>query len=335
MPKIKLNTLSYYQKGNFPFPSDDIDPKLKEKPEFTLEWMQAIWSAYIKNETAIPYSSLGRMQELRNIAEGIQDVTKLKKILLDETENGDELTGYMNINWEPIPVMTKFLHIIRSIFEEQEHKCVATAVDPKSTEEREKQKLIKWFKGRYKPIIQAVNEMAGNAPETEWIPETLDELSLYESAGGFKLAKENKIEEALDYTFYISDWKEIKRKQLDDFSTLGCSSIRDYTDQYTQKAKIRYVDPLKLVMQYSKHWDHRNSQYAGELITETIANIRKVTDLSEDDLRSIAQFYNGRYGNQNISNWSDEYLNYGGTCLYDNFHVLASIQFSLTMTVVT
>jgi hypothetical protein len=152
------------------------------------------------------------LQELRRYAEGNQSVEKYQEILLDESEDDGELSGYLNINWEIFSVMPKFLHIIRGIFEEQEHAIVASAVDPKSTETRELTKLRKWFKGRYKPLLDAVNRQVGFKPEPEWLPETLDELEIYQQSGGFKMAKETEIEEALNYSLYISDWKEIKRK---------------------------------------------------------------------------------------------------------------------------
>lgn len=324
MPGIKFHTTSSYQKENFPFPSHDIDPKIKESdPEWSRKNLEAMYSRYVTDNTAIPYSKIDDMQLNRDYAEGTQSVLPLKKILLDEAENSNELTGYMNLIWEPITVMPKFLHIIQGLFEEQEHKCVATAVDPKSTEEKARQKMIKWFQGRYKPLINAVDQLTGEMREPEWIPETIDELNLYEAAGGFKLARETEIEEALDYTFYISDWKEIKRKKLHDLASIGCAAVRDYTDRYTQKVKAHYVDPLKLIIQYSRYQDHRNSEFGGELIFETISNVRKVTDLSEEDLKKIAQFYNGRYGNSNISSWSNDYLYFeDGSCAYDNFHVL-------------
>jgi len=321
MANAVLNTISSYQRGSYAFPKDEI-PTEEKGAEWCRKWCEAMYAAYVTDRAGVPYSTIDELHNLRLYAAGTQDVGKYQDILLDESEEGGDLTGYMNVNWEIFSVMPKFLHIIRGIFEEQEHSIVATAVDPKSNDERELNKLRKWFKGRYKPIVDAVNTMAGYKPEPEWIPETVDELEMYQQVGGFKLAKETEIEEGLAYTMYISDWKEIKRKMLDDFATINCGSVRDFTDIYTRKVKSRYVDPLKLIMQYSRHWDHRNSEYAGELISETISNLRKNTDLSEEKLRNLAQFYNGRNGNQNLSSWTEEDLQIsGGGWKYDNFMI--------------
>ena len=321
MANQSLNTISSYQRGAYPFPKDEIPTKEKDAG-WCRKWCEAMYATYITDRTGVPYSTIDELNDLRDYAAGMQSVERYQDILLDESEEGGDLTGYMNVNWEIFSVMPKFLHIIRGIFEEQEHKIVATAVDPKSNEQREMAKLRKWFKGRYKPILDAVNQFAGVKQEPEWIPETLDELEIYQQVGGFKLAKETEIEEGLAYTMYISDWREIKRKMLDDFSTINCAAVKDFTDPYTRKVKARWVDPVRLVMQYSKHWDHRNSEYAGELISETISNIRKNTDLSEEQLRNLAQFYNGRNANKNLSSWTEEDLKLeGGGWKYDNFKI--------------
>ena len=321
MANIAINTVSSYQRGSYPFPKDEI-PTEEKNAEWSKKWCEAMYAAYVSDRTGVPYSTIDELINLRLYAQGKQPIEKYQEHLLDESEAGGELTGYMNVDWSIFSVMPKFLHIVRGIFEEQEHSIVATAIDPKSNEERELEKLRKWFKGRYKPILDAAHDMAGVRQEPEWIPETLDELEIYQQAGGFKMAKETEIEEALDYTMYISDWKEIKRKLLDDLSTINCGAVKDFTDQYTRKVKSRWVDPIKLIMQYSRHWDHRNSEYAGEIISETISNIRKQTNLSEDVLRELAMFYNGRNANQNLASWTEEDLRLqGGGWKYDNFSI--------------
>ncbi len=321
MEAATLNTVSSFQRGSYPFPKDEI-PNDEKNDQWCRKWCEAMYAAYVTDRSGVPYSSIEELLELRRYAAGNQNIAQYQKILLDESEEGGDLTGYLNVDWEIFSVMPKFLHIIRGIFEEQEHSIVATAVDPNSSKERDIEKLRKWFKGRYKPIMEAVNSFSGQRQEPEWVPETMDQLEMYQQAGGFKMAKETEIEEALVYTMYISDWKEIKRKMLDDFATINCASVKDFTDRYTRKVKARSVDPVRLIMQYSKHWDHRNSEYGGELISESISNIRKNTDLSEDKLRELAQFFNGRNANQNLSSWINEDLKINdGGWKYDNFMI--------------
>ncbi len=321
MGPTALKTISSFNRGSYPFPLDEI-PIAEKNDQWSRKWCEAMYAAYVTDRSGVPYSSIEELLELRRYAEGKQSPAKYQKILLDASEEGGDLTGYMNVNWEIFSVMPKFLHIIEGIFESQEHAIVATAVDPNSSRQRDVEKLRKYFKGRYKPILDAVNSFSGQKPEPEWVPESQDELEMYQQTGGFKMAKETEIEEALTYTMYISSWKEIKKTMLRDFATINCASVKDFTDPYTRKAKARSVDPTKLIMQFSKHWDHRNSEYGGELISDSISNIRKNTDLTEDKLRELAQFYNGRNSNKNLSFWgADDLETSGGGWKYDNFMV--------------
>ena len=316
-----LHTISSFQTGTYPFPKDEI-PTSEKDPGWGLKWSQAMYAAWVTDRTGVPYSKLTEYYTLRQYGAGNQQIEKYQKILLDEGEEDGQLEGYLNIDWEIFSVMPKFKHIIRGMFEAQEFEIVASAVDPKSVKNKDKQRLDKWFNGKYRELIKMAKMIEDQPNQQEWLPNNLDELELYSMAGGFKLAKETEIEEALDYSFYISDWNETKHKMLDDLGDINCAAVKDYTDLYTRKAKVRYVDPINLVIQYSRHWDHRNSEYAGEVIRETISNIRKNTDIPEEELRHLAQFYNGRNRNQSIESWNEDDLRMDGNrWRYDNFYI--------------
>ena len=319
---LAVKTTSSYQKGTYPFPKDEIDPKRKDAG-WGKKICEAIYATWVTDRTGIPYSQIEELHELRRYGGGYQDIAKYQRILLGESDDGSaELEGYLNVNWDIFSVMPKFKHVIRGIFEEQEHSIVATAVDPNSTNDKKKIVLQKWFKARYKDMINRTRQMNGAEPLDEWLPESAQELELYQTMGGLRLSKEMEIEQALNYSFYISDWPEIKRKMIDDFTDINCAGVKDYTDPYTKKAKMRYVDPINLIIQYSRHWDHRNSEYAGEVIRESISNIRKNTEIPEDELRQLAQFYNGRSGNANISSWGlDDLRVTEGVWKYDDFQI--------------
>ena len=320
MAGLAVKSVSSYQKGTYPFPKDDIDPKKKDAA-WGKKFCEAMYAAWVTDRCGIPYSQIEEMHELRRYGAGLQDVSKYQRILLSESESGD-LEGFLNINWDIFSVMPKFKHVIRGIFEEQDHAIIANAVDPKSIDEKKNVILRKWFKARYKDTLNNLRQMGGGEPIDEWLPESAHELQVYQTMGGLRLAKEMEIEEALNYTFYISDWQEVKRKMIDDYGDINCAGVKDYTDPYTKKAKIRYVDPLNLVIQYSRHWDHRNSEYAGEKIRESITNIRKNTDIPEDELRQLAQFYNGAGPNANLTNWGlDDLRVADGVWKYDDFQI--------------
>jgi hypothetical protein len=316
----ELTTISSYKQGSYTFPKDEIDPKDKNQ-EWCKQWCEAMYAAWVTDRTGVPFSQLAEMRTLRRYGAGNQDISKYQKILLDSSDDSADSEGYLNINWEIFSVAPKFKYVVVGMFEQQDHNIVATAVDPSSSKLKEDAKFMKWFRSQFKDQLQSIEAGMGDIQNrNEYLPGSVEELELYKQMGGFKLSKEMEIEEGLNFTFHISDWAETKRKLLHDFLDINKAAVKDYVDPYTRKVKTRYVDPTSLVMQYSRHWDHRNSEYAGEVIQETISNIRKNTNIPEEELRNLAQFYSGRNKNASLSSWTTDFLDLdNGSWKYDNF----------------
>ncbi len=308
-----------YKNSSYPFPSDEINPKLKNE-KWGLEFLKAMYSKYRKDEAAIPYSKVAEFRDLRKLADGCQDVRKYQRILLDESKDGSSLKGYMNINWDVYNPMPKFLRVVEGMMEQTDHVVVASAVDPTSVSEKEDAKLALEYRMKFKEALSYIDKGLGIDRSNDYVPESMEELNLYEGAGGFKLAKETEIEQGLDYTFYISSWKEIKKKLIRDACVINCMGTKDYTDPYTNKVKVRYVDPSMYVGQYSKHWDHRNMQWGGEVIQVPISDIRKlkIPGVDEKVLMELAIFYSGVGGNPSIGSEPYYYNDQTQTSNYDS-----------------
>ena len=290
-------SLEKYNKGAYPFPKDDINP-LEKKEDWGMKWCQAMYSKWRQGHTAIPYSTVSQFQSLRDLANGTQNVLQYQKILMDDSSAKTEVTGYMNINWDVMSVMPKFLRVVEGMMEQTDHQVVATAVDPTASEEKEEAKLAMAFKMKFRDTLEQIEEGLGLGKSADYVPDSMEELNLYEGAGGFKLAKEIEIEQGLDYSFYISDWKEIKKKLIRDACVINCLATKDFVDQYTKKVRVRYVDPEMFIGQYSKSWDHRNMEYAGEIIKVPISELRSlIPGIEESMLRELAGTYDGLNGN--------------------------------------
>lgn len=286
-----------YKTGSYPFPEDNINPKKKDK-EWAKKMGEAIIALYLRDQTCIPYSRVKEIRELRDLANGNQDITQYQKILLDESEEDGALEGYMNISFDILSLMPKFMRVMEGMMEQSEHQVVATAVDPKSTEQKEKAKLEAAFNMQFKEFLDEIEAGLGIQKANKFMPESAEELELYSGMGGFKLSLETEMEEALDYSFYISEWKQIKMKMVRDMATFNAMCARDYTDNYTNKVKVRYVDPQNFIGQYSNSYDHRNMQWAGEIIQESVATILKQdSEIDRNELDKIARRYNGINGN--------------------------------------
>lgn len=290
-----------YSTGSYPFPDDNINPKKKNKT-WAKKMGEAIISQWLRNMTCIPYNRLKEIQELRDLANGNQDVLKYQKILLDESEEDGAMEGYMNVDFDVFSLMPKFMRVIEGMMEQTEHQVIATAVDPKSTKEKEEMRLRMAFDMQFGEIIKEIEAGLGIEKRKKFMPESVEELDLYTSMGGFKLSRETEIEEGLDYTFYISDWKDTKMRLVRDMATFNAICAKDYTDNFTGKVKVRYVDPAMFIGQYSNSYDHRNMEWAGEIVQMSISEIIKQDpNVNRDELYKLAKLYNGINGNIQLS----------------------------------
>ena len=286
-------SLAKYASTAFPFPKDDINPADKNE-EWGRKWCEAMYAQWKQNKTAVPFSYIDEIRSLRELADGRQNILQYQKILLDESEDNGDMKGYMNINWDVFSVMPKFLRVVEGMMEQTDHQVVATAVDPSSTEEKETAKLDMTYRMKFKEALQYIDKNLGIDRSGDYVPDTMEELNLYDGAGGFKLAKETELEQGLDYSFYISDWREVKKKVIRDLCVINCACTKDLTDQYVKKVKSRYVDPAYFVGQYSRHADHKNMEYGGEIIQVLISDIRKLCPgIKEEELLRLASEYSG------------------------------------------
>jgi len=321
-----------YATGAYPFPKDEINPSDKDE-KWGKKWCEAMYSQWRQGKSAIPFSATDEIRSLRDLADGRQNILQYQKILLDESEDNGDMKGYMNINWDVFSVMPKFLRVVEGMMEQTDHQVIATAVDPASTEEKESAKLDMTYRMKFKEALKYIDQGLGVDRSGEYVPENMEELNLYEGAGGFKLAKETEIEQGLDYSFYISDWKEIKKKIIRDLCVINCACTKDLTDQYVKKVKARYVDPAYFVGQYSKHCDHKNMEYGGEIIQVLISDLRKLNPhIPESELLELAKEYNGTGTNASVDilSYSDD----SKSANYDSFlvDVMDSEWFSVNST---
>ena len=297
-------SLEKYGKGAYPFPKDEINPTEKNE-KWGRKWCEAMYSRWRGGKTAIPYSQVTEIENLRALADGRQNILQYQKILLDESEENGDMKGYMNINWDIFSVMPKFLRVVEGMMEQSNHQVVASAVDPSSLDEKEAAKLDMRYRMKFKETLDYIDKAMGIDRSGEYVPESMEELNLYDAAGGFKLAKEIEIEQALDYTFYISEWPEIKKKLIRDLCVINCAGTKDLTDQYMKKVRCRYVDPKVFIGQFSKHWDHKNMEYGGEIIQVPISDLRKLNpEIPESVLQELANQYSGSGSNITIDQLS-------------------------------
>lgn len=325
------------------FPSHAVDPSLKVKKDWCMQFAKAIDSLFNRNLTGITRQNWDEFERLRAYGNGRQDPRQYMNILLGKQENGRQGTvagndrgptagnefmrkGYMNVNWEILNVAANFKNTVLGTFEDVDHDIYADGIDEKSSAAREEAKWKLWVEMEFKDFFEKFQQETGvPLDKPEYIPETLQELQMFSDLGGFKLKSEISIEEALRYTMYISEWKETKRKIFEDLFECGVAVVQDIIDPFTKKAQVQYCDVAMSVIPYSKASDYANMPFAGVYKYYTIAEMRCMTKedgsqlFKDEEIEAMATQACNLYGNPAMMGamTPDDYGRYG----YDNFKI--------------
>jgi len=332
-----------YKDKHFPFPNRDVSRDEKSTEKYAREVGNAIYSRHIRNRTGISYTYSTIFDDLRQYGRGLQSEDRYKNYLgganVDSstgqvtptdgswTKNRTaERKGWMNVFWEIVSPANKIRNMIQGVFDDIDHDIIADAIDADSGAEEEDRKWKLWATTRtfIRRNLDMLRMQAGiPTEEPEFIPETVDELEMYEAAGGFKQAYAMALEKLIRHTDDVSDWSEIKRKIIDDMIDLNVCVVKaDYSDD-EKKVKWRYVDPQDVVIQHSKYEDFRDAEYAGEFKDITISELRRnlmKEGKTEEEINKIAYQSVGYRGNPNTTDW-EKYnaLASNGSYKYDHF----------------
>ena len=334
-----------YKKGDFPFPNSDTTKEQKNKPEYSLQSSEAIYSRHVKNRTGITHSYSSFFGELRKYGRGLQSEDKYKIFLstgntassgissfgVDGTDTQNRefaRKGWMNVLWEIVSPAGKIRSMIQGLFDDIDFDVMADAIDADSGAEEEDRKWRLWATTRAE-IRRGLDELRIGAglplDRPEFVPESLEELEMFQAAGGFKMGYAMAMEKLLKHTGDISNWDtNLKPKFIDDFIDLNIIFAKSYIDDTADKEKWRYVDPEDLVIQYSKYDDFRDAEYAGEFREMKLSSVRQSLlqfGYSEEQIRDIAKLYCGQLGNPTADNWKDYNKNVNGEWKYDDFNV--------------
>lgn len=308
----------YKDDTKYRFPSQDIDPE-KKKKEYCKEYAESIFSMYTRGRTGIPYHLSNYYEENRLYGKGLQSTEKYKNELIqndrqrtinqdtdDEVYTREErLKAWNNINWDNLSVLPKIKDHIHGLFDNVEYDVKLDAIDENSGVLKEQMKIDTLVNAIYAAEIQELSELAGiEYKPNKDLPETPDEVEMYEMSGGFKPNYCKGMEKLLQHTFDISQWdKTLKRKILDDFMDIGIAGVKDYYCEDSKKIKVKYIDPSMSVIQYSKQWDFDDSEYAGHIEYYSVSKLRQ-KGFTEEEIKHLAKAHFDTFNNLYKNDWN-------------------------------
>ena len=338
---MAIPVLSNYTSTEWIFPARDINPD-KKGAEYCMHNSRAIYSLFCHKKAAWTYDYQDEFSTLRDYSRGEQSVDKYKKWFLDngDSDSGsvydsyDETPvgrvskreGWANVLWENISPAPMICQSIHGMFDKADFDLFVDTIDADSRKLAEEQKYIKFIEAQNAEWQNKIKMEMGIPIDEEIVyPKSKEELDMYEAQDGFKLNVARAMQKILRYSFDISKWETVVfKKCLDDLIVLGYAAVRDYYDSEDSKWKCKYIDPARLVIQFSNEQDYHDSEYAGYFSFWNISNLRnKLPNVSEDEFAMLAGNNKNKYGNP-PDNWENFYSKLDpttNTYRYDGFKV--------------
>jgi hypothetical protein len=304
------------------FPNQDIAPKDKGA-KYIKSTLEAIFSAHVRGRSGIPYSK--NYDELEDYGNATQSVSRYQDELVNKiTDVNSNATidttlfnkekkrrAYENINWEPVPILPHIKDHLHGRYDALDFDVLVDTIDSNSGAEKEEKKaeiLVEiLFKEQLRKVRQSAN-MEEPQQEQSYTPETIDEVEMYEAAGGFKPNNAMEMEKVIKDLFDLSEWREIKEKHIDDAIHYGIFGGKLDYDEDLRKYRVKRVDPKNAIVQYSEYNDFHDSEYAGEIIKTNINSLYQ-WGFKVDELEDIAKSCCGYFGNPD----KKDFNKYSGT----------------------
>ena len=296
--------MNIYTNTNSAFPSQVVPDSVKASEEYGLQVSRAIeqeWFEQGRTTQNRYVSNWNNFHQLRLYARGEQSVQKYKDEL---ATNGD--ISYLNLDWKPVPVISKFVDIVVNGMSQKTYDIKAYAQDSESLKARTNyaQAILRDMYSQ--DLIAKASGLTGQdfsgspLPKDE-LPETKDELDLHMQLS-YKQSVEIAEEEAINNVLAANKWDLTRRRLNYDLTVLGIACVKT-SFNVSEGIKTEYVDPAYLVYSYTEDPNFDDIYYVGEAKAVTIPELKmQFPHLTEEELYKIQQMPGNR---QYITGWGN------------------------------
>ena len=267
------------------FPSQVVSDLEKLSDDYGLKIARAIKSEWFHEHANKFRNNINNFHRLRLYARGEQPIEKYKNEL---SINGD--LSYLNLDWTPVPIIPKFVDIVVNGMAQRSYEINCFSQDEFGVSKRTEymESIMRDMKAKEYNDLAKVNfdiDLYENKPEE--LPESEDELKLHMQLS-YKQAVELAEEQAINVLMEGSDYDLIRRRTLYDLTTIGIAATKTTFD-FSDGAKVKYVDPANLVHSYTESPYFDDLYYVGEVKEIPLNELMKeFPDLSESEIKEIS-----------------------------------------------
>lgn len=289
------------------FPDQFASDEKKASLEYGLRVGRAIENEWFRRDGGGSrfYNNRDNYHKLRSYAMGEQSTAKYKK---EMAVNGD--ISYLNLDWTPVPIIPKFVDIVKNGISNRMFDIKVEAVDPISSNKRALYKNKIETQMRFKDsMMQAQNALGKNmfSMDPDSLPSSGDELDLHvmlEYKDDIEIAEEK----AIEVVFNNNNFSQVKSRLDEDVISIGIQAAR-HSFNRNDGIKIDYVDPANLVYSPTDDPKFEDCYYFGEIKNINITELKKINpNLTKEDIKKIQQqagdwdAYQGHIRNYNATN---------------------------------
>ena len=296
--------MKIYTNSNSAFPSQVVPDAEKASWEYGSQVASAIeteWFDQGRTNGNRYLTSWNNFHSLRLYARGEQPTQKYKDEL---SINGD--LSYLNLDWKPVPVISKFVNIVVNGISQKEFDIKAFSQDPESVKKRTNYATAiaeDMFAREQIALAQqtlGIDASQSNMPPP-LLPETKEELELHMQLS-YKQSIEIAEEEAISTTLAKNRRELTKRRINEDLVVCGIACAKTNFNK-SNGVTIDYVDPAHVIYSYTEDPNFEDIYYVGEVKSITIPELKKqFPQISEEELDKIQKMPGNR---QYITGWGN------------------------------
>ena len=282
------------------FPSQAVSDIEKMSYEYGEKIAKAIRSEWFEGTNNKFGGNLNSFHQLRLYARGEQSVQKYKNEL---SINGD--LSYLNLDWKPVPIIPKFVDIVVNGMAQRTFEINCFSQDAYGVSKRTEymESLLRDMRAKdFNEMAKIAFDVDLYENKVDELPDTEEELALHMQLN-YKQSVELAEEQALNVLLEGSDYDLIRKRCLYDLTTIGIGATKT-TFNWSDGAKVEYVDPANLVYSHTESPYFDDIYYVGEVKEIPINElVKEFPELTEEDIEEIVNnSSNYDYGQNNRLN---------------------------------
>jgi len=268
------------------FPPQTASDQEKVSEEYGLKVARAIKHEWFSGATSKFGGHNNNFHKLRLYARGEQPIQKYKNEL---SINGD--LSYLNLDWKPVPIIPKFVDIVVNGMAQRVYDINVFAQDQFGVSKRTEymESVLRDMRSKeYNELAKAHFNIDLYENDVEKLPDSEEELQLHMQLN-YKQAVEIAEEQAISVLMEGSDYDLVRRRCLYDLTTIGIGATKTTFD-FNDGAKVKYVDPAKLVWSYTESPYFDDIYYVGEVKEIPINElVKEFPELTPDQVENITK----------------------------------------------